>query len=403
MFIGTPLHIAIIEKRCDILDNILPRFSKLSNCLYVAKSEGRLPIHLAATRNSVLVKWLLDFDIEQLNLQDNDGNYPQHFSAITGNIETLVEIMKYYPTDDGKSKCLSALNNTRCTPLYMASASGYVDMVKYILDVCPDSALIPAAKSTYPIHIACQQKHYEVCYLLLNKAPQSSMFRRLDNLLPLNMAVRNPNPLASKFESKVPPHRLIKLLMKLNPEAALNPDQNNLNPFQILQNTEYYELIPQPAKSIDHIRLKNSDSKDLEFGRSNRKQNNVDNTLDKISGYRQVYASYEIRIMLNGKPDLDYSLYHQMNYDNRKYALLLSYPELPSQHKRSIEVTFDEKIVTNLQGNRSQRTNNNCENIVQSKNDNYTSSDIEVKFIFNIFMKLRYNDEDAWRNMILFL
>jgi ankyrin repeat protein len=299
---GCPIHVAILEKRNEIIKDVLKYAPDTVN---IAKGDGRYAIHLAATRTPAQVKLMLDFDRNQLDKQDSDGNYPQHFAAICGAVESLKEIFKYLPNGEAIDRCLLAVNQTRCTPLYMASSSGHVEMVRFLLDSCPDSAYVPAAKDTYPIHIACQQRHYAVVKLLLERSPDSAKFSRNDRLLPLNMTVRDLNT--------PPPLDLLKLLIRAYPEAIYNQNIDGLTVLQVLRRTKYTSNVNSNPRLSSIL----------------SGQNAITNGSEQKGS--RILPTMQIRFIVNRFPHLDEKLYRELNWYMRKLAALLSYPELRSQ------------------------------------------------------------------------
>lgn len=224
---GLPIHLAILDKRTEIVKDLIKLFPE---CLTTPKNDGRFAIHLAATRTAQQVVLVVDANRELLQQRDGDGNYPQHFAAIMGSIDALKAIFGYLENEEAMKNCLRATNHTRCTSLYMACSSGHVEMVRFILEVCRDCALIPAAKDTLPIHIACQQRHEGVVKVILQLVPECARGVRVDGMLPLNMAFR---------EGQLPSIEMTKTLIKIHPLGAFNKDSTGKNPLEVILSTEY--------------------------------------------------------------------------------------------------------------------------------------------------------------------
>lgn len=325
---GYPIHVAVLDKRNEIIKDII---KYAPDSIRVPKADGRYAIHLAATRQPAQVKLLLDFDRTQLQIQDVDGNYAQHFAAICGAVDSLKEIFSYLEDTEAIRRCLLSINQTKCTPLYMASSSGHVDMVKFLLDTCPESALIAAAKDTYPIHIACQQRHYEVVKLLLERAPQSATFARSDKLLPLNMTVRDT--------SSPPSLELIQLLVKAFPTAIFNENIEKLNILQILRRSVYKinsnstesDHSKKPQIQVDHSLLHgNTIVPILSEPSATAPSSKVDESEWRILPIAQ------IRFVINTYPQLDEKLYRELNWYLRKSCIMISYMNLCSQESATV-------------------------------------------------------------------
>mmetsp|Transcript_22619 Transcript_22619/g.20542 ORF Transcript_22619/g.20542 Transcript_22619/m.20542 type:complete len:556 (-) Transcript_22619:78-1745(-) len=363
---GTVLHLAILDKRRDIVFELLKYSPEL---IHIPKiSDGRYPIHLACTRDSTLVKMLLDIDNSQLDLTDYDGNLCQHFASICGSIDCLEAILSYKLTSRDREQCFKAQNNTRCTMLYMASSSGKVEMVKYLIKHCPESVNIAAAKETLPVHIASQTRHYEVVKILLEADPSTATKLRTDNVLPLNMAFK---------DIKNPPEiKLVRLLLSYNPSALKHRSNVDESPYQ-----RAVQMAGPAIESTSTVNVKSKQTK--------TKSIIVPSTAHVIK-YDELTNNYQkkglllVREFLSFDPTLNKQLYSSILWYFRRWPIILSTAYFVTHDKRR-KIIYSASAASNI--------NSNAMDI--------DSEDTSKTTIYeNIFLKLRNANNDAFRLVI---
>jgi ankyrin repeat protein len=250
-----PLHTSILERKVPISKLLLSHDIKCCKMkgsravpakkkfLMRQRYDGKYPIHLACMRNAELVSWMLEnypsTDITT-NAQDNMGNGCIHYAALVGDIDVMEILISRCSTLEDKLRLLCSKNSTGCSPLYVAASAGKIAVVNYILKHFPKAqaenrmalvsdilnvnpAYLPAIKDTYPFHIACQQRHYEVARRLLEVCPDACSLRRSDGIIGMNLAFKDSTTTVPINED------LIRLLLKHNPQAILHRDK--LSPF----------------------------------------------------------------------------------------------------------------------------------------------------------------------------
>ena len=185
----TPLHLAILNKHCEMAENLL---------LYDADpnakdNEGFSPLHYAAWHDiDASIRVLIEKGAK-IDLADNIGQTPLHLAARNGSTISLKLLVENGATVDAK-------NNDGRTPLHHIAFQGNCDALKILIDKKPNLN-IPDLNHHTPIFAAIAKEHYEVIYQLIRYRANVNVMNQCRNT-PLDYAYDKGN------------HSIISLLEK---------------------------------------------------------------------------------------------------------------------------------------------------------------------------------------------
>ena len=155
----TPLCIACIEGEIEVFRLLMAR-----GATYTQSRRGDTPLMLACFNDHVqIVKELLDGDAQVTkNIQDNDGRTPLHAASAKGFLEVVKLLL-----ESGASSSIAA--HTGWTPLHAACNNGFVEVAKLFLNHGASTSVTMSSGQT-PLYLACEMGHLEVVQLLLDRA-----------------------------------------------------------------------------------------------------------------------------------------------------------------------------------------------------------------------------------------
>ena len=182
------------------------------------------------------------------------------------NIRSLRALLDAKKTKEQRAAALKLTNNAQCTPFYMAcSKSGCDDIMHYILDLCPQSLYMQASKNSYPMHAASQGRNLGAAKILLDRDPLSMSYKRIDGMYPFHMMLRDETP---------PPEDFLRFMLK-HSSHVMNEGPLELKPLRVALEKNYPDNLT--------------------------------------------------RLILNACPTQNIELYHNLNWQFRREAVLASY------------------------------------------------------------------------------
>lgn len=120
---------------------------------------GRHALHYAAMNgHPAICRRLISVGL-QPSVLDMDNYTPLLYAVLKGNIECVRVLL-----DDGQVGLEAPTSASHLIPLTMACRVGHIEVVKLLLRHGAES--IPDTNGEYPIHVAAQEGHAEICHLL---------------------------------------------------------------------------------------------------------------------------------------------------------------------------------------------------------------------------------------------
>ena len=210
----TPLHFSARNGNYELFQYFLDRGSDIfletedgSNCLQIAADEGHLDF----------CKILLEKSIFDVNMTDDDGWTPLHFSARNGNYELFQYFLDrgsdiFLETEDG-SNCLqiaadeghldfckilleksifdvNMTDDDGWTPLHFSARDGNYELFQFFLDNGGDVSQKTEDGSNF-LHIAADEGHLDFCKALIERHFDDVHATDVDGWTPLHYSARN--------------------------------------------------------------------------------------------------------------------------------------------------------------------------------------------------------------------
>lgn len=191
--------------------------------------RGTSAIHMAASHGHTgclefLVKQL---GIESLSLEDDVGLLPIHLAARSGNPDTLLTVIKYYPYYR-KPKFTWYWHRRTTTPLHLAVVKGSLLNTKILLDRFPELIDIKDEKGNTAIHLAVSIRDSGMLDLLLDVAgPETISASNISGDTALHLAARCTRP------------EIINLLMLTGHFTAMERNRLGRTPVFIYKHCRY--------------------------------------------------------------------------------------------------------------------------------------------------------------------
>ncbi|KAG4967707.1 hypothetical protein JHK87_033358 [Glycine soja] len=156
---GTPLHVAVRSKNSTMVNLILSQYASMKSTHDVMK------------------------DKEITREKDELGDTPLHEAVNNGDLSVL-QVILHRDKD-----MVHELNKSRCSPLFLAAASGNVAIVNLLLDI-PFSAdqKLPLCFGNSPLHAAILKRNPELIKTILKKRPELLYLRAEDGSTSLHYA-----------------------------------------------------------------------------------------------------------------------------------------------------------------------------------------------------------------------
>ncbi|KAJ4718667.1 protein ACCELERATED CELL DEATH 6 [Melia azedarach] len=156
------------DKSLDLASLTLRLASQEPEVLYYQNKEGKSPLCLAVEfgREDIL-DYLLTVTAEVHGSDDRmpEGESPAHVAVKQKRLDLLKIIMEKKPE-------LLRLRDEKGNPtLHCAASVGFIEGVRYLLEVNNGSVLERNEKGLYPLHVACKSGQVEITKKLLTKWP----------------------------------------------------------------------------------------------------------------------------------------------------------------------------------------------------------------------------------------
>jgi len=178
------VHSAALKGQLSLLRTLL---SEDRTLLDQVDSDGRAPIHWAASSGSLeIVRYLVD-QKAQVNNQDASGWTPLHIAASAGQYLVVIDLV-------GAGADINARNDKGITPLHYAASKGHVDIARCLIERGAEINARDRANQL-PLHRAATTGSTGVIRLLLHPPdgspkPRLNTADRIGNT-PLHLAMES--------------------------------------------------------------------------------------------------------------------------------------------------------------------------------------------------------------------
>ena len=126
----TPLHVAVVERKLEIVKIILKCADDKKKLLQAKEKDGNSPFLLAVkTGDEEMVKFFLD---NGANVADTNANEATALHLATS--LNKVKIMELVYVDGDGNDLLDKIDNDECTPLHFAAKYNQIDALKFLLN-----------------------------------------------------------------------------------------------------------------------------------------------------------------------------------------------------------------------------------------------------------------------------
>lgn len=229
----TPLNMAILQRRVDIVMDLV-NAGAIVNEKGTGRNEGSSPIGLAATIGSLdLVKYLLS---KNAHLRDADGVPIFHKALESPHGRNVANwLLSEGLVDDHQ---INELDDSQCTPLFLAIKNGYDDLIEKLLQKGADINIANTQHNITPLMLAATNGNTKLVEKLLQQG--ADVFLKDD----LGQTVLNRAVLERRTD-------VIALLIKHAPQLVDEVDDNGFTPLLLAEtllssaendeNVEHYE------------------------------------------------------------------------------------------------------------------------------------------------------------------
>ncbi|RKY10524.1 MAG: hypothetical protein DRP56_00720, partial [Planctomycetota bacterium] len=171
----SPLDMARDSRKKEIAELLIKIVGK---CGDLNHSEEAI-YNAAAKNNLPKLTSLLSIKGVKANFKDNNGNTPLHV-AIASGYKDIVQVLI------NKGAKVSLKNNEGDTPLHIASTLGYKDIVQLLINKEAEVSVRNSSGNT-PLHIASMHGYKDIAELLINKEANTNL-KNNDGDIPLHIA-----------------------------------------------------------------------------------------------------------------------------------------------------------------------------------------------------------------------
>ncbi|KAK1578695.1 hypothetical protein Q3G72_032432 [Acer saccharum] len=180
----SPLYLAVESGNKQILQYLL---GVLSSCQHsVNELEGKSPVHVAIEQKNLdVLKVIKAQKQELLLLRDEDQNTPLHFAASIG----YVEGVRYFLEINSNAGALER-NKEGLYPLHLVCENGHVKIINELFKKWPDPTELLNEKGQNILHIAAKSGKVKVVRRILKEIKTSNFVNKMDKdgNIPLHLA-----------------------------------------------------------------------------------------------------------------------------------------------------------------------------------------------------------------------
>lgn len=217
-----PIHWAAGKGYVNVVAALL-KYDPERRTLNARTARGATPLHNAVSLHRLeMVEYLLQMGASD-RIRDAEGLLPIGTAALNNELEPAKILMKYDPKRETVNM-RSPVDGT--TPLYMASAQGYLDFVRYLLSVGADPR-IPDFRGQLTAHVAAKNGFMEVVKLLFQHVPPQaypadSPMKRAKGMAVISadssviQVVNFEDATVTELDTNAPRHELEKTLQKMD-------------------------------------------------------------------------------------------------------------------------------------------------------------------------------------------
>ncbi|XP_065194533.1 uncharacterized protein LOC135825830 isoform X2 [Sycon ciliatum] len=183
------------------------------------------PLHKACRMGQIDIAKHLVKCKAKVDKTDDNGDLPVHDTAWKGHVEVVKYLLDLQPDT------ISVKGMDGFLPVHYAAGNGQLEVVKYLLDLQPDTI---SAKNDYgnlPVHESAMNGHLEVVKYLLDLQPDTISVKNNDGDLPVHHA-------ASKGHGEV-----VKYLLELQPDTLSVKDKNGSLPVHSAAENGHLEVV----------------------------------------------------------------------------------------------------------------------------------------------------------------
>ena len=175
----TILHSACYCNIKQVVVHLSETFKEASD---VTNSDGRTPLHIAATRgNSSLIQILVTEMQANALARDKKGNTPFHLAFLNGHPHVVRALISC-----GRVEC-NVQNKEGKTPLHIAAAKGYSSLIQPLIAEMQADPIAGDKRGNTPLHLACLHKHSQTVRALLSCGRVEFNRKNADNKTPMEL------------------------------------------------------------------------------------------------------------------------------------------------------------------------------------------------------------------------
>ncbi|TXG55141.1 hypothetical protein EZV62_020397 [Acer yangbiense] len=170
-----PLYLAVESGNKDILEYILEALPQ-TDCLIDKLEAGKSPVHIAIKKKNIdILKVIKEKKEDLLILLDEEGNSALHCAASIGYLEGLRYLLQIDINGAVKR------NKEGFYPLHLASENGHVKVMKELIKKWPDSTEFLCNKGQNILHVAAKSGKENVVRCILKEKCFEKYVNKMDN------------------------------------------------------------------------------------------------------------------------------------------------------------------------------------------------------------------------------